>query len=72
MRNSSFFQEIEHGLVPWGERSIHVPVFYFDNMRLDVLFLAPQDGLRALLPSARMHPIRVMPGQGILTISAME
>jgi hypothetical protein len=72
MRNSSFFQEIEHGLVPWGERSIHVPVFYYDNMRLDALFLASQDGLRALLPSARMHPIRVTPGQGILTISAME
>ena len=61
MRNSSFFQEIEHVSVPWGERSIQVPVFYFDNMRLDVLYLAPQDKLKALLPSTRMHPIRVTP-----------
>jgi hypothetical protein len=41
-------------------------------MRLDALYLAPQDKLKALLPSTRMHPIRVTPGQGIVTISAME
>jgi hypothetical protein len=41
-------------------------------MRLDAVFLAPQDRLKALLPSARMHPIRVMPGRGIVTVSAME
>jgi hypothetical protein len=71
MRDASFFQEIEHAQVPWGERSIYVPVFYYDTMRLNTVFLAPQNKLKALLPSARMHPIRVLPGQGIVAISAM-
>lgn len=72
MRDSSFFQEIEHRPVPWGERTIHVPVFYYDSKSLNALFLAPQNRLKALLPSARMHPIRVTPGRGIVAISAME
>jgi hypothetical protein len=38
---------------------------------MDAVFLAPQDGLRALLPSTRMHPIRVLPGRGTVIVSAM-
>ena len=72
MLDSGFFDEIEHREVPWGERSISVPVFYYDNLRLDAFFLAPGKKLNALLPSSRMHPFRVTPWHGIVTISAME
>ncbi len=72
MQDTGFFDEIEHGEVPWGERSIHVPVFYYDSTRLDAVYLAPREKLAALLPSRRMHPIRVTPGQGTIVISAME
>jgi hypothetical protein len=73
MRDSDFFQEIEHREMPWGQRSFFIPVvFYYDTMRLDTFFLAPRGKLQALMPSPRMHPIRVTPWHGIVTISTME
>ena len=69
---SDFFQELEHGEIPWGERTIWVPLFYYDTTRLDTLFLAPREKLKSLLPSARMHSYRVTPKHGIITISTME
>jgi hypothetical protein len=72
MLDGDFFQEIEQREFPWGERSIRVPVFYYDSMRLDALFLASRKRLDALMPSSRMHPLRVTAGKGIVTISAME
>jgi hypothetical protein len=72
MLDPGFFEEIEQTEVPFGERSIRVPVFYYDTMRLDALFLASRERLEALMPSPRMHPLRVTPWQGIVAISAME
>ena len=67
-----FFKEIEHVEMTWGERSIWVPIFYRDNMSIGALFAAPQEKLRALLPSKRMHPIRNSPGNGVLSVLGME
>ncbi len=72
MRDSEFYQEIEHPEVPWGESSIHVPVFYYDSMSLNVYFLASREKLKSLMPSARMHPLRVTPWHGILSIATMQ
>lgn len=72
MRDMSFFQEIEHIEVPWRDRYVHCPLFYYDTMRLSVLYQAPMDKLKALLPSGRMHPYRLTPGSGVLAISVME
>jgi hypothetical protein len=72
MEEQDFFREIEHRAVPWGERSMLVPVFYQDVMSIGAMFLASWEGLRALVPSPRMYPLRVMPGQGILYLSALE
>lgn len=72
MEEKEFFREIEHAEMPWGERSIWVPVFYRDTMSVGALFAAPYERLKALLPSTRMHPIRVTPGNGVLSISCME
>jgi hypothetical protein len=72
MLDEGFFQEIEQREFPWGERSIRVPVFYYDTMRLDAFFLAPRKRLDALMPSSRMHPLRVTAGSAIVIISAME
>lgn len=48
MRDMAFFQEIEHVEVPWGERSIYCPVFYYDVMMLGAQFLAPTERVKAL------------------------
>ena len=70
MEKETFFQEIEHVEVPWDERRIWVPVFYRDTLSMQVIFLASWQKLKTLLPSSRMYPIRVMPRQGLLAISA--
>lgn len=72
MRNTAFFQQIEHVEVPWGSRTIHCPVFYYDVMTLAAQFLAPIQKVEALLPSSRMHPLRVTPWHCIVNISAFE
>jgi hypothetical protein len=72
MEHEDFFREIEHRSVPWGDRSMLVPVFYQQVMSLGAMFLASWEKLRALLPSPRMYPFRVTPGQGILYLAGLE
>jgi hypothetical protein len=72
MPEPDFFKEIEHREVPWGTRSIHVPVFYYDAMIMGALFAAPRTKLKACLPSDRMHPLRLTPWHGVLSLSVME
>jgi hypothetical protein len=72
VRNTAFFQQIEHVEVRWGSRSIHCPVFYYDVMSLSAQFLAPIQNVAALLPSPRMHPLRVTPWHGIVNFTAFE
>ena len=70
MGEQDFFRGIAHTEVPWGERTIWVPVFYYDVMSIGAQFLAPLDRVKALLPSPRMHPLRVTPWHGLVAISA--
>jgi hypothetical protein len=72
MRNSPFFDEIEHVEVPWGERVAPCPVFYYDVMSFSIYMLAPTERVRAILPSPRLHPYRVSPRNCIVTIVAFE
>jgi len=72
MAGREFFREIEHRKLAWGERSVHVPVFYRDVATMSVLFSASLGGLRKLLPSSRLHPIRVGRRRGLLSIVAHE
>jgi hypothetical protein len=72
MRDSDFFSGIAHGKIPWGDRQMSVPVFYYDITGLSVLMLASLDKLKAILPSKRMHPYRVTPWHGIFVITAYE
>ena len=41
-------------------------------MTFGALFLASSERLKALLPSLRMHPIRITPWHGVLSVSVME
>jgi hypothetical protein len=72
MRNSDFFQEIAHVDVLWGDMTLSVPLFYYDIGAIGVGYLTPLDNIRKLLPSPRMHPLRVTPWHGITTINAYE
>jgi hypothetical protein len=72
MERQDFFEGIAHVEVPWGERLLHVPVFYHDFMTMSAQFLAPLERVRAWLPSRRMHPLRVTPWHGVVNIVTFE
>lgn len=72
MRNSSFFQQIAHVDVPWGDRTISVPLFYYDISAIGVAFFTSLSKIREKLPSPRMHPLRVTPWHGLTTITTYE
>ncbi len=72
MKQTEFFQEIAHIEVPWGDRTLFLPVFYYDIASLSAQFLAPIACIQPLLPSPRMHPLRVTPWHCVVAISAFE
>jgi len=72
MSGEEFFREIEHREVPWGERWVHVPVFYQDATTISALFPASLRKIQGLLPSPRIRPIRVSLRRGLLSITAHE
>ena len=72
MRNSEFFSGIFHEIIPWGNRQISVPVFYYDIMSLTVFMLTPIKNVKTILPSKRMNPYRVTPWHCVVVISAYE
>ncbi len=72
MQQEEFFQQIEHVKVPWGSRTIFLPVFYYDVATLSVQFLAPINRVKQLLPSARLHPLQITPWHCVVSISAFE
>lgn len=72
MRHQAFFQQIEQVKAPWGNRTICLPVFYYDVAMLSAQFLAPIATIQQFLPSARMQPLRVTPWHCVVSISAFE
>ena len=72
MKASGFFDGVEQAKVPWRDTTIRLPVFYQDVRMLSAMFMAPLAGLRALLPSMRLQPIRPTPWHGLVYIAAYE
>lgn len=72
MKKLDFFEGIKQSKVKLGSYNINIPLFYRDLMNIDVYMLASLDKIVTLLPSKRMHPFRVTPWQGIISISAFE
>lgn len=72
MEKQEFFQQIEHLEAPWGGRTIQLPVFYYDAATLSAQFLAPIENVRQLLPSKRLHPLRVTPWHCVVNLSTFE
>lgn len=71
-RDKAFFEQLEQVSINWGDRQMLAPVFYYDVMTLSLQFLAPVDRVRELLPSRRMHPVRVTPNQCLVSLAAFE
>jgi hypothetical protein len=69
MKDIEFFREIEHIELPWGERSINVPVFYYDTMLMGVFLLASIKKVREILPSRRLNPYRITPWHCVICVT---
>jgi len=72
MKKFDFFSGIQQTEVQVDSFKFNIPVFYRDMMNLDVFILAPLNKLKTILPSGRMHPYRVTPWHGLVSISAFE
>ena len=70
MVRDDFFSEVEHTPVAWRGHHLHMPVFYPDVMFMSATMLAPAERVRAVLPSARLHPYQPMPGRALVSITA--
>lgn len=72
MKNSVFFESIPQTAVKVGLHNTYYPVFYRDTAYMSVFLLAPLEKVKSLLPSKRMHPFRLTPWHGMVTMSASQ
>ena len=72
MKNSGFFDGIPQTAVKVGPYNTFYPVFYRDTAHIACFMLAPLEKIRSILPSKRMHPFRVTPWHGMVTLSASQ
>ena len=70
MRDMQFFEGVPHRQISWEGRETFTPTFYYDTAQLSVVFVTPVDRIRELLPSDRLHPLRLTPRSGLTVISA--
>jgi hypothetical protein len=70
VRDSDFFKGIARIDVPWRDGMLNVPLFYYDDTSIQAAYLTPLDKIRELLPSSRMHPLRVTPWHSVTIITA--
>jgi hypothetical protein len=66
--NIDFFRRIPKQLAASRLGPIWAPNFYYRTSSVQLLFLAPIDRLRALLPTP-LEPLRALPGQGLVALT---
>lgn len=63
-----FFRKIPKKLVDSRVGQIYAPNFYYRTRSVQLLFLAPLDGLKSKLPSP-LEPITALPGYGLVALT---
>jgi len=72
MKNPEFFEGIPQTAVKAGPYNTFYPVFYRDTAHMAVFMIAPLEKIKSILPSKRMHPFRLTPWHGMVTMSASQ
>jgi nitrogen fixation protein len=72
MIKSGFFDGIPQTAVKVGAYNTFYPVFYRDTAHMALFMLAPLEKIKSILPSIRMHPFRLTPWHGMVTLSATQ
>lgn len=71
-RDLDFFRGIPQRLITVAGYARPTPAFFYDSVQTDVLLATPLDHIRELLPSHRLHPLRLTPRSGATMIMASE
>lgn len=70
---SRFLSGVYQWQFPEGmETPLRLPVYYYDNSLMSAVFTASTTEVRALLPSAEMHPVEIVPGRCLVSFTAFE
>lgn len=70
---SEFLAGVYQWQFPEGlETPLRLPVYYYDNSLMSAAFTASTAKVRALLPSAEMHPVETVPGRCLAVFTAFE
>lgn len=72
MDTSGFFGQIAQYEVKWPGSSIRVPVFYQHARMAQIGLVAHTAEVAPLLPSARLHPLRIAPTRCLLLLVALQ
>jgi hypothetical protein len=72
MHAHDFFKGIIQTDVNIGPYKTRYPIFYKELESISLLFLAPLEKVRSILPSKRMHPYRLTPWHCIVTITCTQ
>lgn len=71
---SPFLQRLVQTEMPMPEfnRQGKLPVFYYDNTSLSVIYSASTAAIKKLLPDPDMHPLEIFPGRALIAFNAFE
>lgn len=72
MNDPDFFGEIRQQSIRWQDRSIPIPLFYRHIQAGLWAWAVPTHHVLPLLPSSRLHPLRIAPTRCLLFVSALQ
>jgi hypothetical protein len=72
MRDLAFFDPVQQSRGSLVGYEVSSPTFYYDLSSITAHFATPLDRIRSLLPSDRLHPVRIGPGKAVTTIACYE
>jgi hypothetical protein len=71
-RDLDFFRGVPQRLITVAGYVRPTPAFFYDGSEADVYLATPLERIRELLPSRRLHPLRLTPRSGVTLIVASE
>lgn len=72
MRGTDFFRHVTQCDVPWRGRALRLPLFFHDAGMIQANFIADMRAVQRLLPSMRLHPLRVTPSRCMVVMLGLE
>lgn len=72
MDETGFFAQVPQQQFEWHGRAMRLPVFYRDARMAQVRVSMHAGEVERLLPSLRLHPLRIAPGRCLMVVALMQ